>query len=152
MKINYSTLTGKQFEEIFENLLIVAGIQYKREGERVRRGGKIGVGKYDFDLPNHAIELKVKQNLNNLSLPGINRKRMTEILYPDVKGFQVRALRESGKIGGLLICETSTERIFWVTMAVYEDIVIKHRPRTLNGLIDDCVVDLEEFVETLKGE
>lgn len=145
-----SDITGKQFEDMFDAALVAAGIPFDREGERVRRGGEAGKGKYDFELPGHVIELKVKHNLSDLSLPGWNRKKGRPILYPDIKPHQLRALRDSEKIGGLLICERDTERIFWVSMQRYEDIIIKHRPRTLNKLIDDCVIDLEEFVQGLK--
>ena len=134
-------------EAMLAELLETYKISYKREGVQIRYGGEAGKGKYDFETDTHVIECKQIEKLSNLTLPGMNKRTNRPILYPKVKGHQIRALRDSSKIGGLLIHETSTERFYWVSMAVYEDIIIKHRPRTLNKLIDNCIIDLEQFVK-----
>jgi len=134
-------------EARFSELLDLYKIPYEQEGTRVRYGGKASKGKYDFETPTHVIECKQIENLNNLTIPGMNRKTHREVLYPKVKSHQIRALRESEKIGGLLVHVTSTDCLYWVSMDVYEGIVIKYRPRTLNNYIDNCIIDLETFVK-----
>jgi hypothetical protein len=138
---------NETLESTLAELLDKYSIPYKQEGVQIRYGGKAGKGKFDFETPTHVIECKQKDELRKLTLPGMNKRTNREILYPHVHGHQIRALRESRKVGGLLIHITSTNLFYWVNMDVYEDIIIKHRPRTLNKLIDNCIIDLEDFVK-----
>ena len=145
-------MNGKEFEDEVERLLKKYNIVYKREGEQVRRGGKVGFGKYDFDTEKYAIECKSIGKLNNLTFPfGIENGHVKIKKSPKVHIHQLRALRQSNKVNGLLIHESSSNRNIWLSTGELDRLVVEHGLfNTLSkGIADHLEINLEEFIKKI---
>jgi len=144
---------GEQFENEVEELLIKHNIVYIREGTKVSRGHQSSKGKCDFQLKKYAIECKEIGTLNNLTLPGINRKTKKPYTSTRIQTHQLKYLREQtikGIVGYLLIKEITTKLYYAVSMKDLNDILIVNpQLRTLKD-IQEYGIDLEEFILKLK--
>jgi len=145
-------MTGIEFENLVESLLIKNKIPYIREGVKVARGHQTSKGKFDFDTT-YAMELKHIDKLSNLTLPCcvINHKLFIKA-DPKIKSHQLKALREADKVGGLLIHEGSTNSTYWLNMNDLDRLVIEHGlfSTFAYGILDGYEINLDEFIATMK--
>jgi len=146
---------GDQFEDEVEQLLIENNIVYEREGTKVSRGHTSGKGDCDFKLKNAKVVMECKEIglLNNLTLPGINRKTGKPYVSTRIHTHQLRFLRErtsKGVLGYLIIKETSTNGYYALTMRNLDSLLIENpKLRTLKN-IDKHKIILEDFIRKLK--
>ena len=140
-------MTGKEFEDIVEEILIKYGKTYKREGTRRTYGHRASKGKFDFELQENAIECKVCRNLNDLTIRGLNKKTGKPYTNTDIKPHQLRALRQFSGTGYILIHDDNKNRSYALTMRDFDMFVIENDvPRTMNN-IDKFEINLDQFLK-----
>ena len=145
-------MTWKEFEDAFEQELINRGIVYKREGVLRAYGHHTASGKHDFKLEGcriNAIELKRIERLSNIGIMWPNSKKQGSI-----KPHQIKALRKSGKESGILFYEGNTDTYYFMDIATLDKLVIEYGMFKSfgKGILDNCKVDLEDFVKSLAKE
>lgn len=140
-------MTGLEFENKVEELLIKYKKTYTREGTKINYGHRAGKGKFDFKLLNNAIECKSIGKLNNLTIPGINPKTHKPYTSTRIHSHQLKALRAFNGTGYLLIHESDSNTCYALTTKDFDNYLISHdMPRTLSDIYI-YGIDLEEFIK-----
>jgi hypothetical protein len=142
-------MTGEEFENVVEELLIKYNLVYKREGKQIAYGHKASKGKCDFQLNKYAIECKAISDLIYLSIPSINPKTHKPYVSTKIHTHQLKHLRAFKSNGYLLIHESNSNTFYALSMTDFDRFIIKHDlPRSLKG-IDEHKIELEEFISKL---